>query len=96
MFADLSDEEGLIRDSALSSRIGYLGRTVIHPKQIAPVRQAYAVPEADIIYYQQVVSEFEAVEKTGAAAAITVNGKLVDYAMYQRAKRVLALAQLDR
>lgn len=96
VFADLSDEEGLIRDSALSSRIGYLGRTVIHPKQIAPVRQAYAVPEADIIYYRQVVSEFEAVEKTGAAAAITVNGKLVDYAMYQRAKRVLELAELDR
>lgn len=96
VFADLGDEEGLIRDSVLSSRIGYLGRTVIHPKQIAPVRQAYAVPEADIIYYRQVVSEFEAVEKTGAAAAITVNGKLVDYAMYQRAKRVLELAELDR
>lgn len=96
VYADLGDEEGLIRDSELSSRIGYLGRTVIHPKQIAPVRQAYAVPEADIIYYREVVSEFEAVEKTGAAAAITVNGKLVDYAMYQRAKRVLALAELDR
>ncbi len=44
---------------------------------------------------QRVVTEFEAVEKTGAAAAITVDGKLVDYAMYQRAKRVLALAKLD-
>jgi citrate lyase beta subunit len=60
------------------------------------VRQAYAVPETDVAYYQQVVTEFEAVEKTGTAAAITVNGKLVDYAMYQRAKRVLELAKLDR
>jgi citrate lyase beta subunit len=59
------------------------------------VRRAYAVPEQDIIYYTRVVTEFEAVEKTGAAAAITVDGKLVDYAMYQRAKRVLALAKLD-
>ena len=95
VFADLSDEEGLIRDSMLSARIGYLGRTVIHPKQIAPVRKAYAVPEADVIYYREVVAEFEAVEKTGTTAAITVNGKLVDYAMYQRAKRVLELAKLD-
>jgi citrate lyase subunit beta/citryl-CoA lyase len=95
VFADLNDEEGLIRDSMLSSRIGYLGRTVIHPKQIAPVRKAYAVPEADVIYYREVVAEFEAVEKTGTTAAITVNGKLVDYAMYQRAKRVLELAKLD-
>jgi citrate lyase subunit beta/citryl-CoA lyase len=96
VYSDLGDEAGLIADSRLSARLGYVGRTVIHPKQIAPVRQAYAVPEAEVAYYRQVVSEFEAVERTGASAAITVNGKLVDYAMYQRAKRVLELAQLDR
>ena len=96
VFSDLGDEEGLVKDSKLSARLGYVGRTVIHPKQIGPVRQAYAVPEAEVAYYQQVVTEFEAVEKTGAAAAITVNGRLVDYAMYQRAKRVLELAKLDR
>jgi citrate lyase subunit beta/citryl-CoA lyase len=96
VFGDLNDEAGLIKDSQLSARLGYVGRTVIHPKQIAPVRQAYAVPEADVAYYQQVVGEFEAVEKTGAAAAITVQGRLVDYAMYQRAKCVLELTKLDR
>lgn len=96
VFSDLGDEDGLIRDSQLSARLGYVGRTVIHPKQIAPVRRAYAVPETDVAYCQRVVSEFEAVEKTGAAAAITVDGRLVDYAMYQRAKRVLELAELDR
>jgi citrate lyase subunit beta/citryl-CoA lyase len=96
VFSDLNDEAGLIKDSQLSARLGYVGRTVIHPKQIAPVRQAYAVPEADVAYYQMVVSEFEVVEKSGAAAAITVQGRLVDYAMYQRAKRVLELAKLDR
>ena len=95
VYSDLNDEEGLIRDSRLSARLGYVGRQVIHPKQIAPVRRAYAVPEQEVIYYTRVVSEFEAVEKTGAAAAITVDGKLVDYAMYQRAKRVLELAKLD-
>jgi len=95
VFADLNDEEGLIRDSMLSARIGYLGRTVIHPKQVAPVRKAYAVPEADLTYYRKVVAEFEAVERTGTAAAITVDGRLVDYAMYQRAKGVLELAKLD-
>ncbi|HET9662845.1 MAG TPA: CoA ester lyase [Burkholderiales bacterium] len=94
VFSDLEDEAGLIKDSMLSARLGYVGRTVIHPKQIAPVRRAYAVPEADVQYYQRVVSEFEAVEKKGVAA-ITVDGRLVDYAMYQRAKRVLELAKLD-
>jgi citrate lyase subunit beta/citryl-CoA lyase len=95
VYSNLNDEAGLIQDSRLSARLGYVGRTVIHPKQIAPVRQAYAVPAAEVAYYQKVVSEFEAVEKTGTAA-ITVDGKLVDYAMYQRARRVLDLAKLDR
>ena len=95
VFSDLSDEAGFAQDCALSARLGYVGRTVIHPKQIEPARRAYAVSEADAAYYRRVVSEFEAVEKTGATAAITVDGKLVDYAMYQRAKRVLELARLD-
>ena len=95
VFSDLEDEAGLIQDTRLSARLGYVGRTVIHPRQIAPVRRAYAVPEADVQYYQRVVSEFEAVEKQGTAA-ITIDGRLVDYALYQRAKRVLELAKLDR
>ena len=95
VFSDLSDEQGFLRDSRLSARLGYVGRTVIHPKQIAPARQAYAVPREDVEYYERVVKEFEAVEKTGSAAAITVEGKLVDYAMYSRAKTVLELAKLD-
>ncbi len=95
VFGDLGDETGLIQDSRLSARLGYIGRAVIHPKQIAPVRQAYAIPAAEAAYYRKVVTEFEAVLKTGTAA-ITVDGKLVDYAMYQRARRVLEMAKLDR
>jgi len=95
VFSDLSDEAGLIADSKLSARLGYVGRTIIHPKQIAPVRQAYAVPKSEVAYYRKVVAEFEAAEKAGSAA-ITVDGKLVDYAMFQRAKRVLALADRDQ
>ena len=95
VFSDLNDEAGLIADTRLSARLGYVGRTTIHPKQTAPVRQAYAVPEAEATYYRKVVTEFEAKEKQGVAA-ITVDGKLVDYAMFQRAKRVLALANLDQ
>jgi citrate lyase subunit beta/citryl-CoA lyase len=94
VFSDLGDEPGLVADSTLSARLGYVGRTVIHPKQIAPVRRAYAVPEAQLAYYRKVVSEFETAEK-GGVAAIAVEGKLVDYAMYQRAKRVLQWAALD-
>lgn len=94
VFSDINDEAGLIQDSTLSARLGFLGRTPIHPKQIAPIRKAYAVPESEVAWYTRVVSEFEAAEKTGVAA-IAVEGKLIDYAMYARAKRVLELAKLN-
>ena len=94
VFADLNDEAGLIADSRLSARLGYIGRTVIHPKQIVPVKYAYAVPDAEVAYYKKISAEFAAAEKAGVAA-IAVDGKLVDYAMAQRARRVLALASLD-
>ncbi len=95
VFSDLNDEAGLIADSKLSARLGYIGRTVIHPKQVAPVKSAYAVPATDLAYYQKIAAEFAAAEKAGTAA-IAVDGKLVDYAMAQRARRVLALAALDQ
>jgi citrate lyase subunit beta/citryl-CoA lyase len=94
VFADLGDEEGLFADSRLSARLGYVGRTVIHPKQIDPVRRAYAIPEAEVEYYKKVVRAFEQAEAAGSAA-ITVDGKMVDYAMYTRARKVLALAAVD-
>ena len=95
VFSDLEDEAGLRQDTKLSARLGYVGRTVIHPRQIVPVRESYAVPEAEVAYYREVVAEFEAAEKAGQAA-IVVAGRLVDYAMYGRAKRMLALAELDQ
>jgi len=92
VFSDLANEAGLLEDSILSARLGFLGRTPIHPKQIQPIRQAYAVPKEQVAYYQRVVQAFEAAEKQGVGA-IQLEGKLVDYAMYARAQRVLALDQ---
>jgi citrate lyase subunit beta/citryl-CoA lyase len=88
VFADLNDEAGLLAESSLSAKLGYVGRTIIHPKQIDIVEQAYGLSSALKGYYQRLVHEFEEAEKNGVAA-ITIDGKLVDYAMYRQAKRIL-------
>jgi len=88
VFADLNDEAGLLAESSLSAKLGYVGRTIIHPKQIDIVEQAYGLSVALKAYYQKLVQEFEQAEKSGVAA-ITIDGKLVDYAMYRQAKRIL-------
>lgn len=89
VFANLNDEIGLYAESKMSASLGYVGRTIIHPKQIAAVEKAYGVSLALIAYYEQMIVEFEEAEKKGIAA-ITINEQLVDYAMYRQAKRILS------
>ena len=88
VFADLNDEEGLFAESSLSAKLGYVGRTIIHPKQIDIVEKAYSIPPSVLANYEKIVHQFELAEKEGIAA-ISINGKLVDYAMYRQAKRIL-------
>ena len=88
-FSDIEDRDALRADCTLSRRLGYDGRTLIHPAQIPVARAAYALPEEEIAHYRKAVEEFEAAEKRGEAS-IQVDGRMIDYAMYKQAKSVLA------
>jgi citrate lyase subunit beta/citryl-CoA lyase len=90
VFANLNDEEALFKDSALSARLGYVGRTIIHPKQIETVERAYGPSDSELSYYKRLIKEFEEAEKRGVAA-IQMDDKLIDYAMYRQAKRIVSL-----
>lgn len=87
-FSAVKDLDAFRADCTLSRRLGYDGRTLIHPSQILVAREAYSLPEEELAHYRKAVEEFEAAEKKGEAA-VQVNGKLVDYAMYKQAKSVL-------
>ena len=84
-FSDIGNDDALFADSRLSKRLGYDGRTLIHPNQIETARRAYAPSEKEVAYYTKVAEAFEEAEAKGIAA-IKVEGKLIDYAMYKMAK----------
>lgn len=90
VFANLNDDDALFKDSSLSARLGYVGRTIIHPKQIEAVERAYGPTAAELVYYRTVIEAFEEAEKNGVAA-IQMGDKLIDYAMYRQAKRIVSL-----
>ena len=87
-FSGIDDLDGFKEDCKISRRLGYDGRTLVHPSQIEPAREIYTISEEQVKYYQRVIQEFEASEKLGNAS-IKVDGKLVDYAMYNQAKSLL-------
>ena len=84
-YGGINDLEGLRAECELSKRLGYDGRTLIHPSHIKVAREAYEPDPKEIDLYTRMVAAFEEAEKKGQAA-ITFENKLVDYAMYKKAK----------
>jgi citrate lyase subunit beta / citryl-CoA lyase len=88
VFADVRDAEGFERDTALSRRLGYRGRKLIHPAQIEPCNRLYRPSAAELDYYARVIEAFDQAVAQGSAAT-TVNGRMIDLAMANAARRVL-------
>jgi citrate lyase subunit beta/citryl-CoA lyase len=88
VYANVRDPEGFERDTALSRRIGYRGRKLIHPSQIEPCNRLYSPSPAELDYYARVIEAFEKAERQGSAAT-TVDGKMIDEAMVKAARRAL-------
>ena len=87
-FSGIDDLEGFKEDCKISRRLGYDGRTLVHPAQILPAKEIYSLSDEQVEHYKRVIIEFEESEKLGNAS-IKVDGKLVDYAMYNQAKILL-------
>lgn len=90
MLAD--DPEGLERESVYASRLGFTGKLVIHPAQIAPVHRAFTPDPAAVAQARAIVQAYREAEQSGKGA-ILVGGQLVDAPVVARAERVIALSE---
>jgi citrate lyase subunit beta/citryl-CoA lyase len=88
VFADVRDPDGFERDTTLSRRLGYRGRKLIHPSQIEPCNRLYRPSAAELDYYARVLQAFDSAVAQGSAAT-TVDGRMIDLAMANAAKRAL-------
>ena len=93
---DLSDEEGFALSCRQGRELGFDGKTLIHPKQIAPANLAFAPSREEIEWSRRIIAAH-----TEAAAAgkgiVVVNGKLIESLHVENARRLVALAEeIDR
>jgi citrate lyase subunit beta/citryl-CoA lyase len=88
VFANVRDPDGFEKDTALSRRLGYRGRKLIHPSQIEPCNRLYAPSERELDYYARVLQAFDTALARGSAST-TVDGKMIDVAMANAARRAL-------
>jgi len=88
VFANVRDPDGFEQDTALSRRLGYRGRKLIHPSQIEPCNRLYAPNQKELDYYSRVLEAFDRAVAQGSASTM-VDGKMIDVAMANAARRIL-------
>lgn len=91
VYNDLSDEDGFVRECAQGQSMGMTGKTLIHPKQIAPCNAQFSPSSAEIDFAKCVVEAFESNDARGKGA-ILVQGKMVERLHLDMAQAVLARA----
>jgi citrate lyase subunit beta/citryl-CoA lyase len=90
------EAEAFQRALERSRRGGFQGRLCVHPDQIAPVNRAYLPSGEELARAERIVAAFEAAEARGAAA-IQVDGQMVDYPVVHRARAVIeAVREAER
>jgi len=75
--------------AAKAAAMGFDGKQVIHPAQIEATRNAFIPSDEELAYAQRVIAAMEEAERNGQAA-VTVDGKMVDYANLRMIRRLLS------
>lgn len=90
---DYREPQVVQQEAQQGAQMGFDGKQVIHPNQIAAVQQAFSPTAQQIQRAQQVVEEYEERMQAGKGA-LGLQGELVDMPVYRQAKQVLEKAAL--
>jgi citrate lyase subunit beta/citryl-CoA lyase len=92
VYNNFKDAAGFRAECAHGRRLGFDGKTLIHPDQVATANEVFAPPEAEVAWARKVIAAFEAPENAGKGV-ITVEGRMVELLHAEMARRTVAIAQ---
>ncbi|HNT25635.1 MAG TPA: CoA ester lyase [Anaerolineales bacterium] len=93
VYVNFRDPEGLSAEALQGAQLGFTGKQVIHPSQVAPVQQAFTPSPEAAAHAQRVIDAFETHQAQGRGA-FELDGKMVDAPVVKAAQRVLERAQV--
>lgn len=91
VFNDIRDQAGFAAECAQGRDLGFDGKTLIHPGQIATANRAFAPTEEEIELARRQIAAFEAAMAMGKAIAV-VDGKIVENLHIVMARATLGMA----
>lgn len=92
VFTNLDDMDGFREEVKMIKIMGFDGKSIVNPRQIAVVHEAFTPSPKEILFSEKVVREIDEKKALGIGV-FTVDGKMIDIAFYDGAKRVIELAK---
>src|SRR5690606_17465701 len=91
VFNAFKDEEGLRAECAQGRDMGFDGKTLIHPAQLAIANEVFAPSEAEVELARRQIDAFEEAKAQGKGVAV-VDGRIVENLHVETARATLAKA----
>ena len=88
VYADINDEAGFLKEVDLIKRMGFNGKSLINPRQIEILHNAYAPTQEEVDYAERVIAAAEEGERSGLGV-ISLNGKMIDAPIINHARVVI-------
>lgn len=92
VFSDINNDEGLIAETQKIKQMGFDGKSLIHPKQIDIIHKVYTPDEKNIKKSLRIINATKKAIAEGRGV-FTLDGKMVDKPIIERAQHVLNLAK---
>ncbi len=92
VFNDISDADGFTAEAEQGLRLGFDGKTLIHPSQVGVANDVWSPSESDVAHARRVVDAFAEAEAQGLGV-VTVDGAMVENLHRDNSLRTLAVAK---
>jgi citrate lyase subunit beta / citryl-CoA lyase len=88
VFGDVNDEAGFLKEVELIKRLGFNGKSLINPRQIELLHNAYAPTTEEVELAREIVTAAEEGEREGLGV-VSHKGKMIDAPVLNHARRLL-------
>lgn len=92
VYGTVSDPDGYTREATAARRLGYLGKSCIHPSQVPLANAVFRPTDAEIESARRVVEAARGAASRGVGAFL-VDGRMIDIPFIKRAESILAAAR---
>lgn len=86
---DVADADGFRTEAEMAQKLGFIGKSCIHPRQVALANDIFSVPEAVVDEARRIVAAAHQASDQGRGAFL-FEGRMIDLPFLRRAEAILA------